>query len=223
MGDPMDSQIDSRKAATIPRSAGRGLTPDKLHYLAALPRVDGVEDADDLADGVAGLVAAIAENWTGPTAPRVRMLPAKLPSRSCRGGGRERPADRDRLDENELAPVWHDFAENPHLIVVATRRAQDEPAEAGRARHHRAVHAGRGAIMTVDIPAGAGGERSRGVPLGTPCPWTCCGTWWTGGAGGQAAGSGEDIAPSRMRLCDWWQGRGCSSWSTTTTWWAAGR
>ncbi len=24
MGDPMDSQIDSRKAATVPRSAGRG-------------------------------------------------------------------------------------------------------------------------------------------------------------------------------------------------------
>ncbi|OSP24304.1 type VII secretion protein EccCb, partial [Streptomyces sp. 13-12-16] len=119
MGDPMDSQIDSRKAATIPRSAGRGLTSDKLHYLAALPRVDGVEDADDLADGVAGLVAAIAENWTGPTAPRVRMLPAKLPVEELpEAEGENGLRIAIGLDENELAPVWHDFTENPHLIVV---------------------------------------------------------------------------------------------------------
>ncbi|WP_079042468.1 type VII secretion protein EccCa, partial [Streptomyces albus] len=88
MGDPMDSQIDTRRAATVPRIPGRGLTREgKLHYLTALPRIDGAESADDLADGVASLVAAVKESWRGPNAPRVRMLPTKLPVRELPPAG----------------------------------------------------------------------------------------------------------------------------------------
>ncbi|MFD8816753.1 FtsK/SpoIIIE domain-containing protein, partial [Streptomyces sp. NPDC059627] len=65
MGDPLDSVADMRRAGTVPRSPGRGLTIDsKLHFLAALPRIDGVTGAADLADGVADLVSAVAENWS---------------------------------------------------------------------------------------------------------------------------------------------------------------
>ncbi|MEY9485668.1 S-DNA-T family DNA segregation ATPase FtsK/SpoIIIE [Streptomyces calvus] len=35
MGDPMDSEIDTRKARSVPRSGGRGITADsKMHFLA---------------------------------------------------------------------------------------------------------------------------------------------------------------------------------------------
>ena len=69
MGDALDSMVDMRRAANVPRLPGRGLTLDsKLHYLSALPRIDGVEDADDLATGVADLVSAVAESWSGPAA-----------------------------------------------------------------------------------------------------------------------------------------------------------
>lgn len=209
MGDPMDSQIDSRKAATVPRSAGRGLTSDKLHYLAALPRVDGVEDADDLADGVAGLVAAIGENWTGPTAPRVRMLPSTLPVEELpEPEGENGLRIAIGLDENELAPVWHDFAENPHLIVVGDT-------ESGKTNLLKLVARGiterytpaEARIMTVDYRR----ELVESVPeayrLGHAVSLDMLRDLVDGAARAvRQRVPGEDIAPSRMRLCDWWQG-----------------
>lgn len=96
----MDSVVDIRKAGTVPRSPGRGLTTDgKLHFLAALPRIDGQEGADDLTEGVAGLVERVSGCWSGPSAPPVRTLPLGL-------------------DETTPSPVWHDFSRTPHLIAV---------------------------------------------------------------------------------------------------------
>ncbi|MFI5635342.1 type VII secretion protein EccCa [Streptomyces sp. NPDC051664] len=120
MGDPLDSVVDMRRAASVPRVPGRGLVVDsKLHFLTALPRIDGVESAGDLADGVSDLVSTIAESWTGPLAPPVRMLPtmlsaAKLPRDPD-------PARRLRipigLEETELQTAWHDLAATPHLVA----------------------------------------------------------------------------------------------------------
>ncbi len=209
MGDAMDSQIDSRKAATIPRSPGRGLTPDKLHYLSALPRVDGVEDADDLADGVAGLVAAISENWTGPSAPRVRMLPTALPVADLPAPvGENGLRVAIGLDENELAPVWHDFSENPHMIVVGD-------SECGKTNLLRVIAKGiterytpaEARIMTVDYRR----ELVEAVPeayrLGHAVSMDILKDLVDGVARAvRQRVPGEDIAPSRMRLADWWSG-----------------
>ena len=42
LGDPLDSEIDRKVAALVPVGRpGRGLVPSKLHFLGALPRVDG--------------------------------------------------------------------------------------------------------------------------------------------------------------------------------------
>lgn len=85
MGDAMDSEIDIRRAATVPRVPGRGLTRDgKLHYLTALPRIDGGERTDDLTEGVAGLVAAVRESWSGPPPRRYGCCRPSCPWRSCR-------------------------------------------------------------------------------------------------------------------------------------------
>ncbi|WP_251075628.1 type VII secretion protein EccCa [Streptomyces sp. ISL-12] len=209
MGDAMDSQIDSRKAATVPRSPGRGLTPDKLHYLAALPRIDGVEDAEDLAEGVAGLVASIAESWPGPVAPRVRMLPAKLPLAELPPPPAERPLRiAVGLDENELEPVWHDFGDTPHLLVVG-----DD--ECGKTNLLRVVAKGitdrytpaEARIMVVDYRR----ELVESVPeeyrIGHAVSSDILKELIEGAA--QAVRGrlpGEDVSPARMKLCDWWTG-----------------
>jgi S-DNA-T family DNA segregation ATPase FtsK/SpoIIIE len=208
MGDPMDSEIDIRRASTVPRAPGRGLTREsKLHFLAALPRIDGTEGTEDLVDGVAGLVAAVRESWTGPVAPPVRMLPTVLDAAALPAaeGSFRVPIG---LDEDELAPVWHDFSENPHMVVVGDTESgktnllrlmakaiteRYTPAEARimvvdyRRQLVEAVpeeyRLGHAVSMEAlkDLVDGAG----RAVKLRVP---------------------GPEIAPSRMRLCDWWTG-----------------
>jgi DNA segregation ATPase FtsK/SpoIIIE, S-DNA-T family len=117
LGDSIDSMIDIRAAAKVPRSPGRGLTMDKLHYLAAVPRIDGRPWVHDLTDATRALADAVADNWTGPAAPAVRMLPSMLPAQ-------ELPLPEGRLRvalglaERDLAPVWHDFTTHPHLTVL---------------------------------------------------------------------------------------------------------
>jgi DNA segregation ATPase FtsK/SpoIIIE, S-DNA-T family len=79
LGDALDSEIDRRAQQALPSGRpGRGVTPQKLQYLAALPRIDGMQSVDDLAAGVAHLVDTVRESWAGPSAPPVRLLPPKI-------------------------------------------------------------------------------------------------------------------------------------------------
>jgi DNA segregation ATPase FtsK/SpoIIIE, S-DNA-T family len=116
LGDPMESEIDFRKARDVPQIPGRGMTANQYHYLSAVPRIDGVQQVEDLADGQAALVAAVRDNWSGPVAPPVRLLPKQLDVG-------ELPAPEGDLrvafglDDLQLEPVWHDFSSTPHLIA----------------------------------------------------------------------------------------------------------
>jgi len=119
LGDPMESETDRRTAAGVPPGApGRGLTAERLHFLAALPRTDGSGSAEDLAQGTAALVAAVGGGWTGPRAPRVRVLPGLLPA-----GQLPKAADSRQqgiaigVEESSLSPVFVDFAADPHFLV----------------------------------------------------------------------------------------------------------
>ncbi|GLY80326.1 type VII secretion protein EccCa [Actinoallomurus iriomotensis] len=208
MGDPMDSEIDARRAASVPRVPGRGMTRDsKLHYLTALPRIDSVESAGDLAEGVAGLVAAVSESWSGPPAPPVRMLPATLHAR-------ELPAPEGDfrvplgLEEERLSTVWHDFGENPHMIVVGDT-------ECGKTNLLRLMAKAittrytpeEARIMVVDYRR----ELVEAVPdeyrLGHAVSIDALRDLLDGaGRAIKARVPGPDIAPARMRLCDWWSG-----------------
>jgi S-DNA-T family DNA segregation ATPase FtsK/SpoIIIE len=122
LGDPMDSEID-RKLATLvpPGRPGRGLVPGKLHFLAALPRVDGEPDATTLGDGVEGLVGRVAAAWRGPAGPKLRLLPEKLTVPDLLGqAGEEASAGRRLLlavNEKELAPVGLDPDAEPHWLI----------------------------------------------------------------------------------------------------------
>ncbi|MFF3557978.1 type VII secretion protein EccCa [Streptomyces tsukubensis] len=209
MGDPMDSTIDVRKAATVPRTPGRGLTRDaKLHYLAALPRVDGRTGAADLSDGVAGLVARVTEHWSGPPAPQVRMLPTLLPAAELP------PAQDDGVriplgvEEETMGPLWHDFSTSPHLIVVGD-------AESGKTNLLRLTAKAiidrytpaEARIMVIDYRR----ELVEAVPdayrLGHAVSLDALKELVDGAARAvRTRLPGADIAPSRMRLCDWWTG-----------------
>ncbi|MET7424488.1 type VII secretion protein EccCa [Dactylosporangium sp. NPDC005555] len=117
LGDPVDSAIDLRAAATVPHLPGRGLTAQKTHFLSALPRIDGIPDAATVADGSRALATAVRDFWDGAHAPGVRTLPAVLPARDLPGaeGDLRLPIG---IDEERLQPVWHDFEELPHLTVL---------------------------------------------------------------------------------------------------------
>ncbi|MFB7468625.1 type VII secretion protein EccCa [Streptomyces sp. NPDC056224] len=207
MGDSMESGIDVRKAATVPRVPGRGLTPDKLHFLGALPRIDGIEDPEDLSDGVAAFVEAVAESWNAPAAPRVRMLPTTLHAADL-------PAPEGDLrlaigmDEESLAPVWHDFTESPHLIVVGD-------SESGKTAMLRLVAKAitdrytpaEAKVLVVDYRRGLIEAVPEEYRLGhavsaDPLRDLLDGT----GRAMTTRLPGADISPARMRLRDWWTG-----------------
>ncbi len=212
MGDPMDSEVDMRKARSVPRSGGRGLTADsKLHFLAGLPRIDGGSGTDDLGDGVAHLVSRIAEHWRGHPAPPVRMLPHRLPvaelpeAAPTEGGGLRLPLG---LDQDGLEPVWHDFSRTPHLIAVGDT-------ESGKTNLLRRVAAGitsrytpaEAKIIVVDYRR----ELVDAVPeeyrIGHVVSLDNLRETVDGVARAmQTRQPGPDIAPARMRQCDWWTG-----------------
>ncbi|MDQ0765434.1 S-DNA-T family DNA segregation ATPase FtsK/SpoIIIE [Streptomyces canus] len=210
LGDAMDSVVDIRKAKTVPHSPGRGLTTDgKFHFLAALPRIDGRENADDLTEGVAGLVERIAGCWSGPSAPSVRTLPHRLPVSEL---PEPELADGLRmalgLDEETLSPVWHDFSRTPHLIGVGDT-------ESGKTNLLRMVASAVTAryspsearILVVDYRRTLVEAIPEEYRIGHAVALDALRDLVSGSARAiKTRVPGPDIAPSRMRLADWWTG-----------------
>ncbi|MGR8007888.1 type VII secretion protein EccCa [Streptomyces hypolithicus] len=119
LGDPTESEIDRKVAQNVPASVpGRGLSPDKLHFMTALPRVDGSSETDDLADATGVLIRGVNENWQGPPAPTVRLLPRIMEAdRLPKGFEHPERGVAFGIDESALAPVFLDFEADPHFIV----------------------------------------------------------------------------------------------------------
>lgn len=122
LNDPSDSAIGMRVAANVPNLPGRGLTEDSMHFLAGLPRIDGISDQENLTQATVTMVSTIATAWKGETAPGVRTLPSlirfdELPQ--PQGG----PTSKDDLrvpigiDEHTGQPHWWDFGQHPHLVA----------------------------------------------------------------------------------------------------------
>jgi S-DNA-T family DNA segregation ATPase FtsK/SpoIIIE len=121
LGDPMDSEIDRKIAALVPTGRpGRGLVQGKLHFLAALPRVDGVSDADTLGPGVDDLIKQVAAAWPGPAGPKLRLLPERIGLDEVRELAGPVPGDRRLLlavNEKDLGAVALDVDLEPHLLL----------------------------------------------------------------------------------------------------------
>jgi S-DNA-T family DNA segregation ATPase FtsK/SpoIIIE len=119
LGDPYESEIGRAVARNVPAGApGRGLTRDGLHFLAAMPRIDGRPSAAGLPDALRALTAQVAGAWDGNSAPPVRMLPDVLPAAELPPPASTGTRVPFGIDENALAPVFLDFAADPHFLVL---------------------------------------------------------------------------------------------------------
>ncbi|MFK4108741.1 type VII secretion protein EccCa [Streptomyces sp. NPDC002176] len=119
LGDPMDSEIDRKIAANVPTGVpGRGQTPQKQHFMAAVPRIDGLSSDTDLAEATTALATEVSRHWQEPGAPEVRLLPREFPAAHLPSGDRF-PAQgvSFALDENNLEPVFVDFEQDPFFLV----------------------------------------------------------------------------------------------------------
>ncbi|MBT0774254.1 type VII secretion protein EccCa [Kineosporia sp. J2-2] len=207
LGDPIDSLINMRAARTVPKRPGAGITDEQLHFMTALPRIDGRGSTDDLGAGVTALVEDIKDWWTGPLAPPVRMLPAVYEASDLPApdGDLRMPLG---IEENELLPFWHDFEQNPHLLVVGDVESgktnllrlvagaiaqRYDPSQARIALvdtrrelyesvsdAHRLAYA-----VSTDVVKEIVGGTARAVQTRVP---------------------GPDITPDRLRKRDWWKG-----------------
>ncbi len=132
LGDPVDSEVDRRKAAVVPARPGYGLAPDGGQCVIARPELSALPDG-----GPAALVRAVAAAWPGAPVPRVRLLPEQFAHRELMAspavtartavgravggtaGGRAEHAVPIGVDEARLEPVWVDFDAEPHLLCFA--------------------------------------------------------------------------------------------------------
>lgn len=119
LGDVMDSEFDRKVAANVPAGMpGRGQVAEKLHFLGALPRVDGSHAAHDLSEATTAFVDAVKQNWAGQAAPGVRLLPRLLHADQLpKGGEYPERGIAIGIDETELEPVFVDFETDPFLLV----------------------------------------------------------------------------------------------------------
>ncbi|UGY93952.1 type VII secretion protein EccCa [Streptomyces gobiensis] len=119
LGDPMESEFDRKRAENVPAGQpGRGLSPDKLHFLSALPRLDGSSDPETVADGMAHLVSTVSEHWSGPPAPQVRMLPTMLSVNELpKGNDYPERGIALGVDETTLSPAFIDFETDPLFVI----------------------------------------------------------------------------------------------------------
>lgn len=132
LGDAMDSEIDRKIAQLVPTGRpGRGLVQGKLHFLAALPRIDGQPAAETLGDGVDELITRVATSWRGPTGPKLRLLPESIDLAAVRemvAANSDGSGEVDRrilvgINEKELAPVALNPDSEPHLLILGDGRS----------------------------------------------------------------------------------------------------
>ncbi|MCS0636492.1 type VII secretion protein EccCa [Streptomyces sp. LP05-1] len=119
LGDTMDSELDRKVAVNVPTGVpGRGITPERLHFMAAVPRIDSINSDSDLSEASAAMAQEVGRHWTAPGAPAVRLLPRELPAGRLPAGY----AEPERgiafgIDENNLEPVFADFERDPFFLI----------------------------------------------------------------------------------------------------------
>ncbi|MER6789485.1 type VII secretion protein EccCa [Streptomyces sp. NPDC000658] len=125
LGDAMDSEFDRKVAQNVPAGVpGRGQVPEKLHFMAAMPRVDSSSAGEDLPDATAQLVRAVKDGWQGPAAPTVRLLPRKLPADQLpKGFEFPQRGIAIGIDEANLEPVFVDLDADPFFLVFGESEA----------------------------------------------------------------------------------------------------
>ncbi|GAA5067410.1 type VII secretion protein EccCa [Nocardia callitridis] len=219
LGDPMDSDLGRKFASLVPQGRpGRGMTPECLHMLTALPRIDGSADPTNLGQAVGEAVATIARLTPGRPAPQTRMLPEELPREQLLYLAGNWPSQTDPgkktmrfpigINESELAPVYIDFNESPHFLIIGDT-------ESGKTT---LLHSLIAAITSSNTPAQARiimGDYRRstlaGVPDGYLAGYGSTAPQFTKNMSDLAAyvesrTPGPEVTPQQLRDRSWWDG-----------------
>ncbi len=207
LGDSLDSIIDIRAAKNVPELPGHGLTASKLQFVGAVPRIDGDSAVASLESGVSSLVNAVADHWDGPLAPKVRMLPDRLPVDQL-------PPPEGKLkvalgwSETALDPVWHDFSSAAHLTILGDT-------ESGKTNLLRVVARAitqrytpeEAKIVLVDLRRELYDEVPQEYRRGYAVSSAAASQIVTEVAADlRERVPGSDITPEQLRRRDWWSG-----------------
>ncbi|MEV0075717.1 type VII secretion protein EccCa [Nocardia neocaledoniensis] len=219
LGDPMDSDLGRKFASLVPQGRpGRGMTAECLHMLTGLPRIDGSSDPSNLGQAVAAAVESISRMTPGRPAPQVRMLPDQLPREQLlylagNWPSRVDPATKCLripigINESELAPVYIDFAESPHFIIIGDT-------ESGKTTLLRSLIDGIAASNTPDQARFIVGDYRRSmlglIPEGYQAGYGSTAKQFSDymtGLGQYVAKRtpGPDVTPQQLRERSWWSG-----------------
>ncbi|MEC3913238.1 type VII secretion protein EccCa [Nocardia sp. CDC160] len=219
LGDPMDSDLGRKFAALVPMGRpGRGMTADGLHMLTALPRVDGNSDPSSLGTGVAQAVSSIAHFTPGRPAPRVRMLPERLPREELLRMASDWPSEVDPakpclsfplgINESALAPVYLDLAVSQHFVIIGD-------SESGKTTVLRSLVQSICASNTSDQARIIMGDYRRTmlgtVPQGYLAGYGTTAPQFTQNMADLAAYvtqrmPGPDVTPQQLKDRSWWRG-----------------
>lgn len=122
LNDPADSQIDRKLSMTLRADQpGRLLTGEKLLGQVALPVLEQTDA--DMGEAIQELAQRSAEQWSGPGAAPIRLLPDDLPASELPDALEAPDHVPLGLRQDDMSVVAMDFTErDQHLLVVGDAR-----------------------------------------------------------------------------------------------------
>ncbi|MFF2618374.1 type VII secretion protein EccCa [Kitasatospora sp. NPDC058046] len=121
LNEPTESEVSRQASRQVPNIQGRGIVSPGVLYQAVLPRLDGREGTDGLAEAQEDALGKIAASWPGAGAPPVLMLPDRVlledldPAGTAGFAADEVPIG---VGERDLAPVGLAMGPgDPHFLV----------------------------------------------------------------------------------------------------------
>lgn len=215
LGDPADSEVNRKAAENVTAIPGRGLNDRGLQMLTALPRVDGVDDASSLADGIDDLVARVAAAWHGPAGPKLRLLPSRISHSDLRAVAAASTQDGSEpremllgIDEANLAPFSIDPTAESLLYLYGDADSGKSSMLRGVAHEIMRLYAPSEAkIFVVDYRRALLGE----VPQEYLGAYLTSHEMAEGGMNElaqffQGRIPGADVTPDQLRHRSWWKG-----------------
>ncbi|GFG73054.1 type VII secretion protein EccCa [Mycobacterium botniense] len=125
LGDPADSEMDRKRACHVPAGCpGRGLSPEGLHMVVALPRLDGLDSTAGLSEASVEVAEELRRRHGRSVAPPIPLLPTQVDHAVVvdRAGDRLRTQILIGLEDRQLQPVPVDFDQHEHMLILGDNR-----------------------------------------------------------------------------------------------------
>lgn len=215
LGDPTDSEINRKAAENVTAIPGRGLNPNGLQMLTALPRIDGTDDASSLAGGIDDLAVRVASAWHGPAGPKLRLLPSLISHEDLRAVAAAASPDGSEpreillgIDEANLSPFSINPVEEPLLYLYGDADSGKSSMLRSVAHEIMRLYESKDAkIFVVDYRRALLGE----IPTEYLGAYLTSHEMTEGGVGELAQFfrsriPGPDVTPEQLRTRSWWTG-----------------